>query len=56
MSKKRKVWIITLHDGLEVPPEGQLFIEQFGNDPPSIAVRRDRWAVWGPPIGSEVAP
>jgi hypothetical protein len=54
---RRKVWVVELPDGLDtVPAGGQVMIEQFGNAPPSIAIRRDRWAVWGPPKRSEVAP
>jgi hypothetical protein len=52
----RRVWVVNLPDGLDVPPKGQIMIEQFDDQPPSIAVRRDAWAVWGPPKHSEEAP
>lgn len=53
----RKTWVVTVPEGDEykVGPV-QVLIEQFGDRPPTVAFRHDRWNTWGRPFGSEVAP
>ena len=53
MSGERKVWVATLNAGCDLPAGAQVMIEQFGDEPPTIAVRADRWESWGPPRHTE---
>jgi hypothetical protein len=57
MSNDRKVWVATIpaDDEHGVGPVS-VMIEQFGDKPPSVAFRRERWQVWGRPFTAEVAP
>jgi hypothetical protein len=49
----RKVWVVVMPEGVVVDPGAEVMIEQFGDQPPSIAFRDDRRAVWGRPFPSE---
>ena len=50
---ERKVWVVTMPMGWSVEPGTQVLIEQFGDDPPSIAFRAHSIDSWGPPFDSE---
>jgi hypothetical protein len=53
----RKVWVADLPSAYrEVFGIGQVLIEQFDDDPPTVAFREHSGAVWGPPNETEVAP
>lgn len=53
MSGERKVWVVTMPQGVLVEPGSQVMIEQFGDAPPTIAFREHSGAVWGIPFDSE---
>ena len=53
MAEERKVWVVTMPQGVLVEPGSQVMIEQFGDKPPTIAFRENTRAVWGIPYDSE---
>ena len=58
MTGERKCWVVEVPPGGEYPGfgPGEVMIEQFGDDPPLIAFRPERWTVWSRPVRSVVAP
>jgi hypothetical protein len=53
----RKLWVVDIPESDEyaVGPV-QVLIEQFGDRPPTVAFRRDKWNTWGRPFQAGVAP
>lgn len=52
---ERKVWVAQVPDGDEygIGP-AEVMIEQFGDNPPTVAFRRNSWDVWSRPFTGEV--
>jgi hypothetical protein len=44
----RKVWVTKLD--IDIPADTEVLIEQFDDNPPTIAFRLQPWHSWGPPI------